>query len=525
MAAPTRVLLLGFDAANPDLLRRWAADGTLPNLRALMDRGLVGTTRSLEGFIHSTWPSFSTGVSPARHGYHYITQVMPGTYDYAMQSVQHEAFWTRLSRAGRRVAIFDVPLSEPDPEINGMHVVDWGAIEQWTSLRTSPASLRERLLAAWGEHPLQDSGDDVRRTNDEHRTLLDVLSRGVRTRAAMTCAYLEQGGWDLFLQNFSESHCAGHNMWHLHDPTHPSYDAAIVARIGDPIRQVYAEIDAAMGRIIAAAGDAIVLVVAAHGMSHWFGGEFLLPEILYRLGASERRPELPPERSLGASAIGGARALWRLAPRAIRDGVFHLRGRMKRRFRKPPPPPVIDADPVGSRCFIVRNGHLTAGIRLNLVGREPAGVLAPGPEAEGFVEQLTRNLLEIIDDRTGRPLIQRVRRTKDLYSGNRLGDLPDLLLDWDDEMAIGNSNLTRGAGATVRVRSAAIGVLEDTNHYHRTGDHRIGGFFVATGPGIRPGGLEAAVSVMDFAPTISRLLGVELAEVEGRPIPGIVASR
>ena len=519
--APTGVLVLGFDAANPDLLRRWAADGTLPNLQALMERGLVGSTRSLEGFIHSTWPSFCTGVNPARHSYHYITQVKPGTYDYAIQGVRHETFWTRLSRAGRRLAIFDVPLSEPDPDINGMHVVDWGVIEQWTTLRTSPASLRERILASWGEHPLQDTGDDLRRTTEEHRTLLDVLSRGARTRTAMSCEYLKQGGWDLFLQIFTESHCAGHNMWHLHDRGHPSYDAAIAASIGDPIRNVYAEIDAAMGRIIHAAGNAIVLVVSAHGMSHWFGGEFLLPEILYRLGASERRPAPPPDRGLRATAIGGARAIWHLVPRTIRDRVFHLRHRIRRRFRGPRPPPTIDADPARSRCFVVRNGHLTAGIRLNLVGREPAGVLAPGPEAEAFVAQLTADLLAIIDERTGRPLIQRVRRTRDLYSGNLLGDLPDLLLDWDDAVPTGNSNIAQGAGATVRVRSARIGVFEDANHYHRTGDHRIEGLFVAAGPGIQPGTLETAVSVMDFAPTITKLLGVELPEVDGRPIPGV----
>src|SRR5437899_4652838 len=96
---PTRLLLLGFDAANSDLIRRWAADGTLPHLRALMDRGLVGDTLTVEGFIHATWPSFHTGTSPGRHGYHYVAQVKSGTYQYQMTVLQPESFWSPPHRA------------------------------------------------------------------------------------------------------------------------------------------------------------------------------------------------------------------------------------------------------------------------------------------------------------------------------------------------------------------------------------------------------------------------------------------
>ena len=77
-----RLLVLGIDAANPALLTQWAGDGTLPNLSRLMARGLVGATHSLAGFfVGSTWPSFYTGVTPARHGLHYQVQLRPGTYE------------------------------------------------------------------------------------------------------------------------------------------------------------------------------------------------------------------------------------------------------------------------------------------------------------------------------------------------------------------------------------------------------------------------------------------------------------
>ena len=524
-APPTRVLVLAFDAGNPDLIRRWGADGTLPHLGALMNRGLVGDTQTAEGFIHSTWPSFYTGSSPDRHGFHYVAQLKPGTYDYQLAPVRSEPVWTTLSRARRRSAIFDVPLCHPDPAIQGIHIVDWGAVENWSTFQTVPASLRGRILADWGAHPLGGRSEDLRSTLESQLALLDQLLRGARARADLSQHYLAQGGWDVFVQVFTESHCAGHNMWHLHDPTHPSHDPEIAAHIGDPLRTIYVEIDAAMGRLIDAAADATVLILSAHGMSHWYGSEFMLVEILCRLGVAERkRPAPMPEPRLPSKAVEGARALWRLAPEGVREGVFALRQRLRPTMDHTFTMPALRVDPSRSRCLPVRNGHLAAGIRLNLAGRELGGLLPSGLEADRFVAELTQDLVEIVDERTGRPLIRNVIRTRDLYTGPRTDDLPDLVLEWDDTLPRGNSNLASGAGATVRARSPKIGVVEATNDYARTGDHRPGGIFIAAGPGIRPGQLDRAVSVMDFAPTIGQLLGVDMPEVDGRPIREILGA-
>ena len=107
--APARVLLLAIDAANPQLLQQWAHDGTLPHIQLLMSRGLTGRTRSVPGFyVGSTWPSFYTGVTPARHGFHYLTQLKRGTYDFYHPAdhgiVKCDPFWMNLSDAGRRPA-------------------------------------------------------------------------------------------------------------------------------------------------------------------------------------------------------------------------------------------------------------------------------------------------------------------------------------------------------------------------------------------------------------------------------------
>jgi len=518
-AAPTKLLVLSIDAANPGLLRRWAADGTMPHLGALMARGLVGATRGLEGFlVGSTWTSLYTGTNPAGTGSHYIVQLEPGTYRYHHPTVRREAFWSVLSRAGKRVAIIDVPLTELDRNINGVHLVDWSGIEALSAFSTFPPEVRDEVKARWGAYPLRLSCDGYRRTLEEYRAFIDDLVRGVEMRAELTTHFLAKGGWDLFMQVFTESHCAGHQVWHLHDPEHPAHDATMAAKLGDPLRRVYIAIDQAIGRILEAAGDGPVILFTAHGMSYWYGAQFVLQDILFRLGASEAPPAPAPQPPARVSLT---RRLWRALPRSLRESL-RPPARLPPRIEELPPLPSLGVDPLRSKCFMVRNGHLTGGIRLNLRGREPNGVLQPGPEADAFCRTLARDLLEIIDERTGRPLIRRVVRTSELFQGEHLADLPDLLVDWDDAPPTASSLHANGAAATVRVRSPRFGVIEGTNRFHRTGDHRIEGLLVAAGGRLQPGRLDRAVSTLDIAPTLTALSGVPLDGADGRVIPEIL---
>ena len=119
------------------------------------------------------------------------------------------------------------------------------------------------------------------------------------------------------------------------------------------------------------------------------------------------------------------------------------------------------------------------------------------------------------------PLIRAVRRSRELYQGKAGDGLPDLLVEWDEAAATGNTAVGGGAGAVLRARSPRIGVVEGVNRYARTGEHRREGFLIATGPGITPGTLASPVSLMDLAPTFAAVLGVTLAGVDGRVVAEI----
>ena len=523
VSADARVLCLGIDAGSGSLIEAWAAAGVLPTFRALMARGLVGDTESVDGFfVGSTWPSFYTGVSPARHGIHSLVQLRPGTYElyrcYTGDFVKREPFWNHLSRAGRRVAICDVPLTGVSKDLNGIQMVEWGSHDANYGFRAWPPSLEREVKARFGVHPLASSCDVGHRSPAEFVDFTRRLVDGVRKKAVLTRHYLRRGEWDFFAQVFTESHCVGHQCWHLHDQRCPGWDAVSVAATGDPIRDVFVAIDDAIADILSDVGsETLVVLVASHGMSHRHGAQFLLRDILVQLGAAA------PARPRGGDLGPLARALrrgWVRTPEVARQPIRLVRDRI--RGWGDSGSPVLPPEARDGRCFALDNGLAVGGIRLNLAGREPQGILTPRAEQE-FCQGLTQDLLEIIDMDSGRPIIKRVMRTAELYRGEYVHHLPDLLVAWSDDKPLGSATVGSGRGARVRLTSRKIGPVEGSNNYCRSGDHRREGLFVAVGPTLSPGKMSRTVSIMDFAPTFTRLLGVELPEADGDPISELLA--
>jgi len=238
--APTDVLFLEIDAGDKHLILEWARAGVMPNVQALLARGLVGHTMAPRGFfVGSIWPSFYTGVSPARHGIHSLVQLNDNSYEIAVhptgEHVKREPFWNYLSRAGQRVAVLDIPLSGISEGLNGIQTVEWGSHDENYGFRAWPPALKAEISSRFGLHPQAGTCNVEHRRPNDFVTFRDTLVRGVRAKADLTCHYLRQGGWRFFGQVFTESHCVGHQCWHLHDPAHPGHDPEVARVTGDPI--------------------------------------------------------------------------------------------------------------------------------------------------------------------------------------------------------------------------------------------------------------------------------------------------
>jgi predicted AlkP superfamily phosphohydrolase/phosphomutase len=174
------------------------------------------------------------------------------------------------------------------------------------------------------------------------------------------------------------------------------------------------------------------------------------------------------------------------------------------------------------KCFPHENGNLISGIRINLLGREPDGLIKPGEELNDFCQELSKDLLNIVDRDSGKPMVKRVIRTSDFFQGEYVDHLPDLLVEWDEHILIGSKGLNDDKSCWLKLTSDKIGLIEGEYTYCRTGDHRPEGLFIVTGPGIIPGVIGRTISIMDFAPTFLNLFGLTNPDLDGKPISEIL---
>ncbi|HVG06831.1 MAG TPA: alkaline phosphatase family protein [Thermoanaerobaculia bacterium] len=76
-----KLIILGFDGADADLARQWMDEGKLPNLAKLRTEGTFAPLRStIPSQTPVSWSTFSTGLSPGRHGIFDFLKRNPETY-------------------------------------------------------------------------------------------------------------------------------------------------------------------------------------------------------------------------------------------------------------------------------------------------------------------------------------------------------------------------------------------------------------------------------------------------------------
>jgi len=500
----TPIVVIGLDACEPDLLQRWARAGALPTLRRLLSSGVSAAVRNTTA-LHggSAWSSFATGLTPAGHGRFCRRQAMRGAYLDRLHrpaDVDGEQFWSALDAAGRRVAVLDVPHAKPS-RVRGIEVLDWITHDPYYEhAHVQPAALAGDLHRHC-PRPAPDECESVPDLSTRLDEFVALRRRRVAAKLAATLHCLGRERWDFFATVFGDGHCAGHRCWHVHDATHALHDPSLLARHGDPVREVYVELDAAVGRILEhVPPDATVIVLASHGMGPVHAAEnVVLDDILLRIDGNR-----PPARG---AAFRWLKRRWHALPPGMREsmGLPHLRRWARPRLHHA----LLAPDRRHRRFFAIPNDRYAGAVRINLKGRETCGVVEPAAY-EAACAEVRAALLELVDVDTGEPVVREVLEPRQSLDGPHRDELPDLALEW------------RRSRPVRVVASTRAGAWTLPPSLDRTGDHRNEGLFVAVGPGLAPRHLETPVAIEDFAPTIAALAGVTLGRVDGSPIAGIV---
>jgi len=526
MGSRADVVVLGFDACDAGLVRDLAAAGKLPTLGRLLGDWACARIQNPFGlFVGALWPSFTTACAPSRTGFYCWETVSPTTYERRLTTPHEIAgarpFWREISAAGHRVAVLDVPHTWTDGPVNGLEVVEYGCHDRHFGFHTSPPLLAAEILGRVGPHPVftidpfaerQFAADDyvhragAYRTAEEERAFLRDLLDGLARKCRLSTELLGQEAWTLFISVFGESHAVGHQQWYLHDPAHPRHDSVLARELGDPVERVYRALDRALAEHLALVGpETTVLVLLSHGMGPHYDGTHLLEDVLERMDGAVRRGRR------GGPAARAVKAVWGVLPAAARARLAPATMALFRRWLRHTPPSITEdwdlgpAKRAGRRFFMEPNNSVYGGVRINLKGREPAGVVLPGGELEAICDQIRLDLLALVNVATGRPVVRAVERTERHHPRSPHDSLPDLLIEWNSDEQIET------------VWSAKTGIVHGPATHWRTGDHRPAGLLLAAGPAIRPGADLGQIPIGDLGPTICARLGIQLEGVDGRP--------
>jgi len=131
-ALKKRVLLIGWDAADWQLINPLLRQGKMPALAKLMGRGAHGNLVTLDPPISPMlWTSIATGKQPYKHGIHGFTELLPDgktAVPVRVSSRTSKAIWNILGESGLRTNVVGWWPSHPAENINGVCVSNFFAM-------------------------------------------------------------------------------------------------------------------------------------------------------------------------------------------------------------------------------------------------------------------------------------------------------------------------------------------------------------------------------------------------------------
>jgi len=476
-----KVFVLGIDALAPVLVRRWAQAGYLPNFSRVMAEGTWGNLRSTGEFSSpQARPSFLTGVNPGKHGIFSFVQHVPGTYGVervTSRNLRAPTLFELLSPAGARVASLNVPCTYPAAPLNGVAVADWLCPSLDSPGATWPPELAGELRREVGEYPFHVDLKRHARAGHYGRALAGCLT-GLRVKQRVARRLWERGPWDLFTLVFVETDAIQHYFWHFSDPRHPLYATADRDRWGEPILEVYREVDRILGEWLELLDDdTLLLIMSDHGGAIYNRGQVFMPALLRHLGllVEKRRAwsALRPWRrglvSLGESLHGRLPKRWKMR-------LYHhpLTARLVERFFAESLTANNDWARTRAYCY-----YWETAPWVNLAGREPEGVVLPGEDYEQVRQTLLEALYGLYDQASGEPAVERAFRREEVYHGPCLEYMPDVGVHWNRRIpGYGPLRVTDPPGVISEQAMDVAGL---------TGGHDPEGTVLARGPGIAAG--------------------------------------
>ncbi|GAB7081727.1 alkaline phosphatase family protein [Megalodesulfovibrio paquesii] len=490
-----KILVIGWDGATFDMIRPLVAAGRMPTVARLLAEGMHAPLNSTTPAVTPVaWSSFMTGVNPGSHGifdaFRYDAQAKTLRLVHAGLRTAPTLFKI-LDERGRPSGSLNIPMTWPPDRLAHGFVFTGMFTAGGAADKVHPPELAADVARAIGNQTLEPA------QHPEPATYLKNIIQNIRTQETLTLHLMQARPWDLLASVFIDSDRVQHYFWKYTDPAHPQH-----AALGEAIAQVYEALDAALGRLLAAAPAGTRLcMVSDHGAGPLHTTVFLNKWLMdhgYLVLKQDLSTALAATRAAGHGAGRPSRLkhyLKQILPASVTARLRRAmaKGEQARRDRFLE---LVDWE----RTTALSEG-VSGGIYLNSAIMTPA-------RREEVERTLIAELPGILDPKNGTHPITAVRRRAELFSGAAAEHAPDLLVACAPGYQIIVPN------ELLRFDQKFDGDMFLAHQW--SGRHEQFGILVLHGPGVRHAVLPWA-EMPDVAPTLLHLLGEAVPpHMEGR---------
>ncbi len=468
------VLIIGIDGGTWTVLRPAIVSGAMPHLAGLLDEAAWGVCEStVPAITPAAWSSFQVGAGPGRTGIVDFTEWDRLERRHVPADTRRlpRTMWEVAGSAGARVGVMNLPMSWPPRAVNG-YLVSGLMTPSFESGFTWPPHLAAELLEANPDYHLFNLETAVEEASHESvEEFLNWICAVVEGRGRAARWLIGKEPLDLFMVHFQAVDVLQHVLWAYLDPGHPRFDADRNRLIQE---RFFGTLDREIARIresfaASASGSWLTFMISDHGFQTHVG-RFSLWRWLQEEGCLQ-------------VDLSGATV----------TPIVHLKAE---NIAAGGPP--VDFD----RSSAFSSGRSNEAFIY---------LLEQGESRERTGNALRKSLEEIRDPVTGKRVVEAVKWREELYHGDRITELPDLIVvpaggwsitgRWEDD-----SSLFR-----------AIVPGED---FH-IGRHHPDGIVVAAGSGVKPGEGHRA-RLIDIAPTVLACMGfTPPPEMDGVPLQSL----
>jgi predicted AlkP superfamily phosphohydrolase/phosphomutase/tetratricopeptide (TPR) repeat protein len=285
--AKRKVLLIGWDAADWEVITPLLDEGLMPALDGLINRGVMGNLATLQPILSPMlWNSVATGKFADKHGIHGFIEPDPkngGARPYTSTSRKCKALWNILTQSGLRSNVVGWWASHPAEPINGtivtnafgaakfdpehgwrvppgtIHPVDKAAF--LARFRVFPSELTEAHIL-----PFIPNAAKIDQQGDRHLTsFAKVLSDAASIHAVAT-ALMETESWDFTAVYYDAVDHFSHAFMAYHPPRLDWISEEGFEMYKDVVKGAYRFHDMMLERLLQLAGpETTIILCSDHG--------------------------------------------------------------------------------------------------------------------------------------------------------------------------------------------------------------------------------------------------------------------